>query len=191
MPAVLDSVRRTVAGHPLAMAAALGALVLLVIVMAFHLYKAKDATKSGFSNNLKTGNRMPLWWHGSGDAGYGGSMHRNPTPTHMSHLTGVPVPATSCAGWDQNPEATLEAQALSTVGSLRSATYGEAALQNALSTDRATRLTDEQLASYFGEQFFAPNKTSDPTLTADYTGPAGKAFDGTTGSLQDMAIGGF
>jgi len=81
--------------------------------------KCKDDTKDKFGvarvNNLTTGNNNPLWWLGSDDAGWGGSVMRETTRTMSpsTHPDGVggrrlrtrPDLGTqpSCNGWDPRP----------------------------------------------------------------------------------------
>ena len=71
----------------------LGVLLLMVMVAYYHTNKMRHHghhSKNHFSNkvgvrkhnNLTTGGMNSHWWHGSGDAGHGGSMHRNPTAIH-------------------------------------------------------------------------------------------------------------
>lgn len=53
----------------------IGCIVLIVILVIVIIVLAMgDSFKSRFSN-LRTGSNNPLWWHGMGDAGWGGSMH--------------------------------------------------------------------------------------------------------------------
>ncbi len=61
-------------------------LVLIVIVMAVKwvVKKVKGEGFAGSSNLVIPGNNS-LWWHGSGDAGWGGSVHREATPHHVGH----------------------------------------------------------------------------------------------------------
>jgi hypothetical protein len=83
-----DGLKAFVGTHPVATGYAMIALVVAVIALMFavHHYKAKaDAppppSKFGVRsvNNLTTGSNNPLWWHGAGDAGWGGSVHRETT----------------------------------------------------------------------------------------------------------------
>ena len=88
--------KTTIGEHPVASAVAMGVLVLVIVVLAFYVSKYKTAsaacstasTKSGFGvrsvNNLSTGGNNPLWWHGAGDAGWGGSVHRETTATQAA-----------------------------------------------------------------------------------------------------------
>jgi len=63
------------------------AFVTMSTPVIIHIFK-KDTflTKSRVagSSNFSFGNRMPLWWYGSGDAGNYGSVHRTPTPQQLS-----------------------------------------------------------------------------------------------------------
>jgi hypothetical protein len=85
----------TIGQHPVATAVIMGILVVLILILAFYVakYKAK-ASKGTFGirsiNNLNTGGNNPLWWHGSGDAGWGGPVQRENTAIQaaafMPHL---------------------------------------------------------------------------------------------------------
>ena len=92
----------TIGQHPVATAVIMGILVVLILILAFYVakYKAKAAgslaatSKNSFGvrpiHNLNTGSNNPLWWHGSGDAGWGGPVHRETTAiqaaAYMPHL---------------------------------------------------------------------------------------------------------
>jgi hypothetical protein len=99
----------TIGHHPVAAAVAMGGLVFVILILAYNLHKCrKKGGKSSFGirpgNNLVTGSNNPQWWHGSGDAGYGGSVHRETTPIHhaafygSTHREGLEVtpPKTGC-----------------------------------------------------------------------------------------------
>jgi len=109
--------------NPKRTAMLIGALVLVIIVVIiFPWVKAKLGlgSKSGYTSNMSTGGNNPLWWHGSGDAGKGGSVDRSVTTVQASHyhpawhrdskvnpLTGTkegmtePVPAPQQVHWGQ------------------------------------------------------------------------------------------
>jgi hypothetical protein len=80
----------TIGQHPVATAVIMGILVVLILILAFYVakYKAK-ASKGSFGvrsiHNLNTGGNNPLWWHGAGDAGWGGPVHRETTATQAAH----------------------------------------------------------------------------------------------------------
>lgn len=73
-------------------------IVLLILVVAFLVYKLNSgkhkAKKGGHAashfNNLTTGGVNPLWWNGSGDAGYGGSVTRDETRFQAAAFGGGP-----------------------------------------------------------------------------------------------------
>jgi hypothetical protein len=153
----------------------MGALVALVVILAFYAVKCRAKAKGTFiptSNNLTLGSNNPMWWNGSADAGHGGSLHRDLTEVHAAHHAGLcpsgmsaatyqdadgatltrcvpgrvaPDLSTCKAGWD--PAAMAEAQALATVGSFQQDNYGERALQSAINVayDSNTGLSDVQL----------------------------------------------
>jgi hypothetical protein len=85
---VLTPVKSAIQGHPLAVAALLGVLVLLVIILSFTLHKKEKASKAGFGitrvNNLNTGSNNPLWYLGSMDAGNWGPIHRDATAYNVA-----------------------------------------------------------------------------------------------------------
>ena len=70
-------------------------IVLLILVIVFLVYKLysgaskKKVAKSNF-NNLTTGGVNPLWWNGSGDAGYGGPVTREETRFQAAAFGGGP-----------------------------------------------------------------------------------------------------
>ncbi len=126
--------QQSIGAHPVAAAAAIGALVVAVVVLAFYVVKYKPATttKSGYitsMNNMTHGGARPLWHLGNGDAGNGGSMHRAPTAAHNAvtnpgaHKGAAPL----CGAW--SPEAGEEARALAAVGGFQHDSFGEASLQ--------------------------------------------------------------
>jgi hypothetical protein len=84
------SLRGAVLKHPVAYGVAAAVLLVSTIVLAVMLHNCQK-NKSGFGvariNNLNTGSNNPLWWHGSGDAGWGGPVHREATPYHVAHYT--------------------------------------------------------------------------------------------------------
>jgi len=81
--------RVTIGQHPVA-AAMLGALLIFLIIgLTVMLMQCKKKLHKGTFgvrqvNNLTTGNNNPLWWHGSADAGSGGSIHRDITRTQAA-----------------------------------------------------------------------------------------------------------
>ena len=96
----------------------MAALVVLLILVIFHQVRKRRNAK-GFHhhknhfhnkvgvrkhNNLNTGGMNSHWWHGGGDAGHGGSTHREETAIHKAiyaphlyreHLVTNPL-ATEC-----------------------------------------------------------------------------------------------
>jgi hypothetical protein len=76
-------IRSTIGAHPVTTAAVMGVLVVLVLIMMYHSAKSRSASKAGFGispvNNLNTGGMNSMWYLGSGDAGWGGSLHREAT----------------------------------------------------------------------------------------------------------------
>jgi len=159
-------IQSTVGQHPVATFVVMAALVLLIIVLAFYVNKYKAVAEKGnfgvrSTHNLNTGGNNPLWWHGSGDAGWGGPVHREATEIHaaayMPHLRKGPQVEHShmhqarrrreglATGPDMgddfglpsacgqwDPAASAEAQALATVGSLQHDSHGERKLQSAI-----------------------------------------------------------
>lgn len=130
----------TVGNHPVAAAAAIGVLVVAVIVLAFFVVKYKPAAtpaKTGSfvtsMNNMTHGGARPLWHLGNGDAGNGGSMHRAPTAYHTAVTQpGRKAGAPLCGGW--SADAGDEARALASVGGFQHDSLGEASLQRAVSS---------------------------------------------------------
>ena len=72
--------------------AVLVVLVLLVIAQQMHKRRKGSHHKNHFNNkvgvrkhnNLNTGGMNSHWWHGGGDAGHGGSTHREETAIHKA-----------------------------------------------------------------------------------------------------------
>lgn len=63
------------------------AIILIVWFIMWIVKKDKFAmTPWGGSSNLQTGSNSPLWWNGSGNAGYGGSLARSETGFALSQL---------------------------------------------------------------------------------------------------------
>lgn len=145
----------TIGQHATMAAVAMGALIVVILVLLWELSKAKTAlaaaTKSSFvrtPNNLTTGGNNPLWWHGSGDAGHGGTLHRDATAIHAAAF--APGAAPSCGGtWD--PAASAEVKALASVGSLQHDSYGEKKLQSVINSaydgSSAAGLSDSHLST--------------------------------------------
>lgn len=132
-------VHATVGKHPLASAMAMGVMALLILYLMYQLHACKNPAaapaKSGYVtavNNMTHGGANPLWHLGNGDAGHGGSVHRDATPYHQAalHPGGGHVRAPSCGAW--SADARDEAQALAAVGSFAHDTYGDRALQGAI-----------------------------------------------------------
>jgi hypothetical protein len=168
----------TVGQHPVTAAVVMGILVIIILVLIYYVIHYKTAaeaagSKSAFGvrsvNNLSTGNNNPLWFHGAGDAGWGGPVHRETTAiqaaAYMPHLrqgnlvekahmhqgqhfregmAAAPGGA-ECGAWD--PAASAEAQALATIGSFKHDSYGEERLQGAVNSayDSAAGLSDDHL----------------------------------------------
>jgi hypothetical protein len=91
----------------------IGTAVLIVILVMvqqahYHTNKMRHHSKNNFSNkvgvrkhnNLTTGGMNSHWWHGSGDAGHGGSMHRDATAIHKA----IHAPHRYREGLVANPE---------------------------------------------------------------------------------------
>ena len=79
-------IQATFGQHPTTV---LAVMVILVAMIGFFIYKLiKGNKKDHFGirqvNNMTTGGNNPLWWHGSADAGSGGSIHRDITRTQAS-----------------------------------------------------------------------------------------------------------
>ena len=81
--------RDTIRDHPTTAAVAMGVLTVIIIALAVNLMQCKKKLHKGAFgvrqvNNLTTGGNNPLWWHGSADAGSGGSIHRDITRTQAA-----------------------------------------------------------------------------------------------------------
>jgi hypothetical protein len=79
----------TIGHHPVTAAVLMAVLVLVIIYLMYSLTKCHSKSGKGTFgirpyNNLHTGNNNPLWWHGSGDAGWGGPVHREATDIHLA-----------------------------------------------------------------------------------------------------------
>ena len=75
--------KELISENPMAALVAMAVLVVLVLVLAYYTYTYKSqctATKSGFYGSRGL---SPNWRYGNMDAGYGGSMHREPTYYNM------------------------------------------------------------------------------------------------------------
>ncbi len=131
-------------------------LIVWLLILWTKYKRIKDKNKGegfyhGGSSNLATHGNHNLWWHGAGDAGNWGTLHREATPWHVGHYdpdvrirtqpwlyggnTKSAVLSGACGAapgpkWD--PSATIEAQALAQVGSLQHDDFGEYKLQSAV-----------------------------------------------------------
>ena len=81
--------KSTIGDHPLAAAGLILVLIGIIAYVGYLQVKCKSAKGKGTFgvrpyNNLHTGNNNPLWWHGSGDAGWGGPVHREETDIHLA-----------------------------------------------------------------------------------------------------------
>lgn len=81
--------KSTIGTHPVAAAVLMAVLVLVILYLMYALTKCRSMSGKGTFgirpyNNLHTGNNNPLWWHGSGDAGWGGPVHREATDIHLA-----------------------------------------------------------------------------------------------------------
>ena len=126
----------TIGKHPVATAAVIGVLVVLILVLAFYLSKFKtkadacDATTS--KSGLVVGNHSN-WHYGSMDAAGTGSLARDTTKYQASVYTNLQKAGSGCsAPWDT--DASVEAEALTSVGALQADNY-----------DNALSMSDDQL----------------------------------------------
>jgi len=101
-------------------------LILLIIIFACSCFGG-DGYRARFSNNLRNGSNNPLWWHGMGDAGHGGSMHSDynygasrvygasADPAAGHYISPKAYPRQGCDP-SLNPGAVAEAYALKAAG---------------------------------------------------------------------------
>jgi hypothetical protein len=79
-------IHSTIGEHPVAAMAAIGVLVVLVLILAFCVAHYKAKCKSSYTvapglgvtphNNLRIGGNNSMWWLGNADAGHGGPVDR-------------------------------------------------------------------------------------------------------------------
>jgi hypothetical protein len=87
--------KSTIGDYPVAAAVLMAFLVLAILYLMYSLNKCNAKLGKGAfgirpHNNLHTGSNNPLWWHGSGDAGWGGPVHREETDIHLaSYMPGL------------------------------------------------------------------------------------------------------
>ena len=88
---MFEEVTKFVTANPLVVLGMLVALVIILIVVLYHYHgctPSSSSSKASFGitrmNNLQTGSNNPIWQLGSGDAGWGGSLHRETTPAQAA-----------------------------------------------------------------------------------------------------------
>jgi hypothetical protein len=85
----------TIGRHPVATAAGIAVLVVIVIYLAVQWSRCRAKATSGFLpiNNLNTGGNNPLWQLGGMDAGNGGTLQRDATIYNVGAYIPGAVPA--------------------------------------------------------------------------------------------------
>ena len=87
-------IKSTIGQHPLATAAVMGVLMLLILILLFYVVKYKNKTPAPPAkfqpgavrsySNFSTGSNNPEWYLGNEDAGNWGPMHREETPAQKA-----------------------------------------------------------------------------------------------------------